>query len=80
MELNIFCCKPDLKTFLKSKAGAEKNEKTRREFCVHKRFTNSWKLDETEREKELPLIKGFPFQLYSKSHDKCYCSFSITKI
>lgn len=48
MELNIFCCKPDLKTFLKSKAGAERNEKTR-EFCVHVRFTNSWKLDETER-------------------------------
>lgn len=50
MELNIFCCKPDLKTFLKSKAGAERNEKTR-EFCVHTRFTNSWKLDETERKR-----------------------------
>lgn len=49
MKLNNFCCEPELKIFLKSKAGTEKNEKTRREFCVHMRFTNSWKLNDTER-------------------------------
>ena len=48
MELKFFCCKAELKAFLKSRVGAEKNEKTR-EFCVPMRFTNTWKLDETER-------------------------------
>lgn len=52
IKLYIFCCEAELKIFLKSKTGAEKNEKIRREFCVHMRFTNSWKLDETEREKK----------------------------
>lgn len=45
-------CEAELKIFLKSKAGAEKNEKTR-EFCAHMRFTNSWKLDETGERKRI---------------------------
>lgn len=34
MELQFFCCKAELKTFLKSRVGAEKNEKTR-VLCSH---------------------------------------------
>lgn len=58
MELQFFCCKAELKTFLKSRVGAEKNEK-RRVLCSHeiyKHLETRWDWD-----KELPLIKGFPF-------------------
>lgn len=55
-------------------------EDKRRKFCIDEIYKQLETWRGWEIEKELSLIKGFPSLLYSKSHDECYGSFSITEI